>query len=80
MDPHDAWLAGLSRRASPWKRADSKADHPLLQPNGLRTESTGMGFGTYPTDFPLNKPFLRAKSGRRIPSRAATSLPLQDLL
>lgn len=30
-------------------RWNSKADYQLLQPNGLRTERTGMGFGTYPT-------------------------------
>lgn len=30
-------------------RWNNKADHQLLQPNGLRTESTGTGFGTYPT-------------------------------
>lgn len=30
-------------------RWNSKTDHQLLQPNGLRTKSTGMDFCIYPT-------------------------------
>lgn len=35
-------------------RWNGKRDHQLLQPNGLRTKSTGMGFGTYPTETSLS--------------------------
>lgn len=53
MDPHDVWLASVSKRASSQKRAASKmeqhkAEYQLLQPNGLRDERTGVGFGVNP--------------------------------
>lgn len=85
MDPKDTGLAGVSRRASPWKGAVSKMEQkstlsaPPTKWCEDREDRHGFWHLTH-GDFPPSKPFLRAMSGRRIPSRAAASLPLQDLL